>query len=108
MKKNIFSHLGVLTIKEERLKAVKEDEDELDHLERGQILLPPEVLLHLRPQGGQQVVKVHDRVDAGVKEGAESALAAADEPATSAKITHISDLVFSSLVLSDIILVISY
>lgn len=32
------------------------------HLEYGQVFLPPQVLLHLGPEGGQHVVHVHDDV----------------------------------------------
>jgi hypothetical protein len=32
------------------------------HLQNCYVLLPPKVLLHLRPKGCQQVVRVHDDV----------------------------------------------
>ncbi|CAN7998851.1 unnamed protein product, partial [Ixodes hexagonus] len=41
--------------------------DELDQLEPGEVLLPPEVLLDTGSQGGQEVVGVHHDVDAGVE-----------------------------------------
>ena len=40
--------------------------DELEDLQRGEVALPPEVPLHLGAQGGQEVVAVHDDVDAAV------------------------------------------
>ncbi len=55
--------------------ALDEDHGELDHLEGGQVLLPPEVLLHVWAQGGQEVVGVHDDVHDGVHEAAERLLA---------------------------------
>ena len=44
--------------------------DELEDLQRGEVPLPPQVLLHLGAQGGQEVVAVHDDVDAAVGLGA--------------------------------------
>ena len=43
-------------------------DEELYYLQRGEILLPPEVLLDLGTQGGQEVVAVHHDVDAAVEE----------------------------------------
>lgn len=45
------------------------------HLQDSDVFLPPEVLLHLRAQGRQQVVRVHDDVDEGVEQAEESAVA---------------------------------
>lgn len=52
------------------------DGDELDHLQRSQVLLPPEVLLELRSHRGEQVVRVHDDVHKGIKQAEEGAVAA--------------------------------
>jgi len=41
-------HLGVVAIDEERLKRVDKEDDKLDHLHFGEILLPPQVPLHLK------------------------------------------------------------
>ena len=43
------------------------DSDELDHLKRGHVLLPPDVLLVLRTHSGQHVVRVHEDVDESVE-----------------------------------------
>ena len=43
------------------------DADELDHLQRGHVLLPPDVLLVLRAHGGQHVVRVHEDVNERVE-----------------------------------------
>ncbi len=51
-----------------QLKAVGHDRHELDHLDRGHVLFPPDVLLVFRSQGGQEVVGVHQDVDERVLE----------------------------------------
>jgi hypothetical protein len=43
--------------------------------------LPPEVLLDAGPAGGEEVVEVHDDVDAHVQETAERGVTAAHVPA---------------------------
>ena len=40
-------------------------------LQGGEVPLPPEVLLHVRPKPGQAVVRVHDDVDEGVQQADE-------------------------------------
>lgn len=49
-----------------QLKAVCHDRHELDHLDRGHVLFPPDVLLVLWSQGGHQIIGVHQDVDEGV------------------------------------------
>ena len=39
-------HLGVLAVYEEGLRAVGDEDEELRHLQLGQVLLPPQVGLH--------------------------------------------------------------
>lgn len=46
------------------------------HLEHGQVFLPPQVLLHLRSDGGQHVVRVHDDVHERVEQTEERAVTA--------------------------------
>lgn len=46
------------------------------HLEHGQVFLPPQVLLHLWPDGGQHVVRVHNDVHERVEQTEERAVAA--------------------------------
>lgn len=69
----------VVAVDEEQLEGVHHDGDELDHLERGQVLLPPQVLLELRSHCGEQVVRVHDDVHEGVQQAEERAVAARSE-----------------------------
>jgi len=64
----------IITLEDEGLESMKEDEDKLNKLEGCEVLLPPEILLNLRPTSSQQVVEVHDRVDAGVEEWSKSTL----------------------------------
>ena len=46
-----------------------EVDGELDELEQGQVLLPPEVLSVFWPKAGQEVVAIHDDVHHGVLSG---------------------------------------
>lgn len=59
---------------------MEEDENELDQLDGGQILLPPEVPLHGGSAGSQQVVEVHEGVDPGVKKRSEATLTPTNKP----------------------------
>jgi len=62
---------GEVAFDEEELDRVQENENELDHLHGGQILLPPEVLLVLRSHSGHKVVAVHDHMDEGIEQAEE-------------------------------------
>jgi len=44
------------------------------HLQTGDVLFPPQVLLNARPQCSQQVIRVHDYVHEGVDQTEESAV----------------------------------
>jgi len=57
---------------------VQDDQDELQHLHCGQVLLPPEVWLQAG-EGGQGVVGVHHRVDPRVDQGKEGRVAPGEE-----------------------------
>ena len=46
-----FSHLGIVTLYEERLDGVQDEDDELDHLELGEDVFPGEVGLESWAQG---------------------------------------------------------
>ena len=72
----------VVAREDQRLECVEEDEDELDELDGGEVLLPPEVGLQRGAAGRQKVVEVHQGVHPGVQERPESALASSDEPWT--------------------------
>jgi len=67
--------LRVVAVDEEQLERVQHDGQELQHLQGGQVLLPPQVFLHVGAQGGQQVVRVHDYVDERVQQSEERAVA---------------------------------
>lgn len=45
------------------------------HLEYGQVFLPPQVLLHMRSDSGQHVIRVHDYVHERIQETEERAVA---------------------------------
>jgi len=68
--------LGVVALSEEQLELVGEDQHKLDHLKRGEIFLPPDVLLVLGSHGSHHVVEVHDDVDEGVQQSKECAMTA--------------------------------
>ena len=69
----------VVALDEEQLEGVGHDADELDHLQRGEMLLPPDVLLVLGAHGGDHVVEVHDDVHERVEQAKEGAVAAGGE-----------------------------
>lgn len=53
---------------------MEEEEHELHQLQRCEVFLPPQVLLHVRADGRQAVVRVHDDVDEGVHQADEEGL----------------------------------
>lgn len=58
---------GTVVIKDE-LESMSHNGHELDHLQSGQVLLPPKVLFVLRAHGRHHVVKVHHHVDKRVEQ----------------------------------------
>jgi len=58
---------------------VDEESHELHQLHCCQVPLPPKVLLHLGPEGGEEVVEVHDDVDPHVQEPAERRVSPANK-----------------------------
>ena len=64
---------------EEDLRRVHGHHNELNHLEQGQMLLPPQVLLEPWAERCQQVVRVHDDVDEGVKRAEERSVTTGNE-----------------------------
>uniref|UniRef100_A0A147BW06 Secreted protein n=1 Tax=Ixodes ricinus TaxID=34613 RepID=A0A147BW06_IXORI len=64
---------------EQQLEGVHEDGDELHNLDGGHVLLPPEVLGHVGPDGRQAVVEVHQDVHEAIDEGEEGAVASRRE-----------------------------
>lgn len=55
--------LGIVAFNEQQLELMSEDEDKLNHLQRGQIFLPPDVFLEARTHCSDHVVEVHDDMD---------------------------------------------
>lgn len=66
--------LWVVAFHEQQLELVNKDGHKLNHLESGQVLLPPDVLLIFRAHGGNHVIEVHDDVDERVQESKECAV----------------------------------
>jgi len=56
---DLWHYFGVSTVERKWEKCVDENTDKLDHLEPGQILLPPEEGLHLRSKRREEIVEVH-------------------------------------------------
>lgn len=71
--------LRVVAVDEEQLERVHHDGDKLDHLQGGEVLLPPQVLLELGSEGREQVVRVHHDVDERVEQTEEGAVATGSE-----------------------------
>lgn len=65
----------VVAVDEQQLEGVHHDSDKLDHLQAGEVLLPPEVLLELGSEGREQVVRVHYDVYEGVEQSEEGTVA---------------------------------
>jgi len=68
--------LWVVAVDKEQLERMYHDSQELQHLQGGQVLLPPQVFLYVGAQGGQQVVRVHYYVDERIQQSEERAVTA--------------------------------
>lgn len=66
--------VGKVTLGEEIVACVQEEEDKLHQLQGGQVLLPPQILLHVRANGSQAIVRVHDNMDERVNKTNEERL----------------------------------
>ena len=64
--KLIKCHLGIVAVYEERLDGVKYEDEELEHLELGEDVFPAQVRLESRTQCREEVVAVHQHMDAAV------------------------------------------
>lgn len=64
---DVSDDLGEVAFDEEQLRRVDQNGDELNHLDGGQVLLPPEIFMVFGAEGGQQVVRVHDDVNKRVE-----------------------------------------
>lgn len=69
----------VAAVVEERDGHVHHEADKLGDLQLGEVALPPQVLLHLGTDGGEEVVGVHDDVHDGVHADSEDGMAVAAE-----------------------------
>lgn len=63
--------VGEVALCEQVVARVKEEQHKLHQLQRCQVFLPPQVLLHVRADGRQPVVRVHHNVDEGVDQADE-------------------------------------
>lgn len=68
--------LRVVAVGKEQLELVSEDGHELHHLERGEVFLPPNILLVFGTHRSDHVIEVHHNVDKGIEQSKESAVAA--------------------------------
>ena len=59
-----------------------EEDDELDHLQLGEVPLPPQVRLHPRAECCQEVVEVHGHMHGTVQEPAECGMASSNKSRT--------------------------
>jgi len=55
--------ITALYIQTNQMQTVDEHNNKLRQLHASKIPLPPQILLHVRTEGGQQVVRIHDHVD---------------------------------------------
>ena len=59
-----------------------EEDDELDHLQLGEVPLPPQIRLHPRAKCCQEVVEVHGNMHGTVQEPAECGMASSNKSRT--------------------------
>ncbi len=64
---------------EDQLESMRHDADELDHLQGGHVLLPPDVFLILRTQSSHEIIEVHEHVYEDVEESEEGGVATGNE-----------------------------
>jgi len=77
---DLWHNSWVVTLEVEGEEGVEENTDELDHLEAGEVLLPPEVRLHLGSKGREEVVEVHHGVHSRVEESSETSVTTSNKP----------------------------
>lgn len=73
-KHNYVHRVWEVALCEQVVAGVKEEEQELQQLQRGEVSLPPKVLLHVRADRSQAVIRVHDDVNEGVYKADEERL----------------------------------
>jgi hypothetical protein len=54
---------GEIALDEKQLQSVQANKNELNHLENGQVFLPPQIFLKLRTHRSHQIVKVHHEMN---------------------------------------------
>lgn len=62
----------IAVISEEQLEGVYHHQNKLNHLQNGEIFLPPQIFLYFGSHSGQHVIGVHDDVHEGIQETEES------------------------------------
>ena len=72
----IEEHREAAIVFEKQLGRVQDDDVELDNLDGGQILFPPDETLVARSHGSHQVIKIHNDVDESVEERAKQSVSA--------------------------------
>ncbi|KAL3200668.1 hypothetical protein MRX96_012948 [Rhipicephalus microplus] len=70
---------GESAVNEERDGHVHDDNEELHNLQRREVLLPPQVLLHAGSEAGEEVIGVHDGMHEDVEREAECRLTLGSE-----------------------------
>lgn len=63
--------VGEVALCEQVVARVQKKHHELNQLQRGEVSLPPQVLLHVRAERSQAVVRIHHNVDEGVEQADE-------------------------------------
>jgi hypothetical protein len=60
---------GEVALDEQQLQAVQTNKKELNHLENGQVFLPPQIFLELRTHRCHEIIEVHDEMDQRIEGG---------------------------------------
>jgi len=95
--------LGVVAVDEEQLEGVHHNSDELDHLEGGEVFLPPDELLVLGSHGSNHVIEVHDNMHECVEQAEEGGMSAGGE-ANAEPYAHRHDTVVDDMQQRDMLL----
>lgn len=66
--------VGEVALCEQVVACVQEEQQKLQQLQGREVSLPPQVLLHVRADGSQPVVRIHHDVDEGVDQADEERL----------------------------------
>lgn len=66
----------IVTLDEQQLECMNHNGDELNHLEGGKILLPPEELLVFRSHSSQKIICIHNNMYKGVYKSKKSTMSA--------------------------------